>query len=441
MRAAAHLACAALALASCKSESSSKESLHRSSDEPPVVYVEGSASLDLATTKEVEPNDAADKAMAVKMPVAVTGVLSSSDDVDIYRVVPPKDGQLVVRISDLDEADAMIELQDEAGERLAVSDRGPAGTPEGMPNYPVKAKKPYLVAVKEYVKKSRRKGDGPAREGDSPPYRLELRMLEGAPDELEREPNGKLEEAREILLGDRPSGYIGWSGDVDLWKLSLQGFGEDNLIDLSVDGVDGVTLKLTLREAHGKAILERQGAKSGPVYVRGLSPSSSGFLIAEISGKRSHESQPYRIQFATRLRGEGDEVEPNDEPGAATELEAELGEGSASGQLATGDVDYWELPAPDKPLGMTVAVDGPSGLEIELEVKAGGKVLGSASGGGARGKVEVYGVTAPAGKRIGVKVSAKGSTSEPASYRLSWSSVAAAPPPDDGSGDPLQQLE
>lgn len=441
MRSAAHLALAALALAACKSESSSNAALHRSSDAPPVVYVDRSAALDLATTKEIEPNDTADKAMVAKIPVAVTGVLSSSDDVDLYRVVPPKDGQLVVRIAELDEADAMIELLDEKGERLAVSDRGPAGTPEGMPNFPVTAKKPYLVAVKEYVKKSRRKKDGPGREGDSPPYRLELRMLEGAPDELEHEPNGELDQAREILLGDRPTGYIGWSGDVDLWKLSLQGFGEDNLIDLSVDGVDGVTLMLTLREAHGKAILERRGVKSGPVYVRGLSPSSSGYLIAEISGKRSHESQPYRIQFATRLRGEGDEVEPNDEPGAATQLEAELGEGSANGQLATGDVDYWELPAPDKTLGMTVAVDGPSGVELELEVKAGGKVLGSASGGGARGKVEVYGVTVNAGKRIGVKVAAKSATSEPASYRLSWSSVAAAPPPGEGSDDPLQQLE
>lgn len=444
-RALAAAAVAALLLASCKSESSSGGRLERSSDAPAVVTVEGSAQLDLAAIKETEPNDAADKAMAVELPVAVAGVLSSSNDTDLYSFVAPQSGQLVVRVDGLEGIDTMVEILDVEGEVVVTSDRGPKGTSEGMPNFPVVKGQKVVVAVKEFVKKALREKPEPARAGDSPPYRLELSMLEGSPDDLEREPNDEPDEAREILLGDRPTGYIGWSGDVDVWKLSLQGFGEDNLIDLSIEGLDGVTLILTLRDADGKAVLVREGRKSSPVYVRGLSPPTSGHLLAALSAKRSHEAQRYRIQFATRLRGDGDEVEPNDKAEGATELEGEASGGSARGQLSPGDVDHWLLPATAGRIGMTVTVAGPTGVELAIEASAGGKALGSAVSG-ASNLAEVIGVALEQGARVLVKVTGKGAIAEPASYELRWSSgpiAAPSPEPDlgDFAPDPGDQLE
>ena len=433
----------ALALVACKSEEGSDVTLQRSDREAPaVVEVEGSAQIDLAAAREAEPNDTRDKATPLKLPVAVSGTLASEKDVDLYTLEVPRSGDLAFAIDELD-LDVAVELLDAGGEKLAASDRGPARTTEGIPNYPVNKGDKLYVAVKEFVdpKRKKRKKDKEGDDGKRPPYRLEVRMLEGSADELEREPNSEADDARTVLLGDRPSGYLGWSGDVDLWKLSLQGFGENNLIDLSIEGIDGIALQLVLTDARGEKVLERTGRKSGALYVRGLSGIDSPHLLARISGDRSHPTQRYRLQFATRHRDEGAEVEPNDTGTTATELAGEAS-GGGSGHLTDEDVDYFTIEPTAEPVSVTIGVEGPAGVTFALEAWAGGKSIGSTKG---RGKVELFGLPLTANQRVRFRVKTEGVTGDPARYSITWIQAGPAPAPDvpvdEGEGDPGDELE
>jgi hypothetical protein len=433
-----------VALAACSSEAGSDVTLRRSDkDAPAVVEVEGSAQIDLAAAREVEPNNTADKATPLELPVAVAGVLESPKDIDMFTLVPPRSGALVVSVDEVDGIDVIVELADAAGKVLVTADRGPARTTEGIPNYPVAKGEPVVVVIKELERKSRRgkkakskkgaEGDEPAR----PPYRVEVRMLEGAPDDLEREPNSEVAAARTVLLGDRPSGYLGWNKDVDLWKLSLQGFGANNLVDLSIEGIDGVTLELELSDAEGKTVLERSGARSGALYVRGLKVPETPFLIARLSGKRSHESQRYRLHFATRHRDEGAEVEPNDSGKQATELTGEAS-GTATGHISGEDVDFFTIEPVDEPVTLTVEVEGPAGIKMSLEAWAGGKSLGTETG---VGKAELFGLSLAAGQRVRFKVSASGVSGDPAAYVVTWMHAKpdAVDPGDQPVDDPDDQ--
>lgn len=448
------LAAVALALAAgCSSEAGSDVSLHRTNkDAPPVVEIEGSAQIDLAAAKEIEPNNIAEKATPLELPVAASGVLDTPDDIDLFKVVAPRTGALVISVDEVEGIDIIVELLDARGEVLAKADRGPARTTEGIPNYPVAKGDTLLIEIKELVprrrKRSRKKRDKKKAEGEGEtrePYRVAVRMLDGAPDDLEREPNSKPDEARTVLLGDRPSGYIGWNGDVDLWKLSLQGFGAENLIDLSIEGIDGVTLKLELDNAEGEKVLEREGNKSGALYVRGLKVAPTPYLIAKLSGKRSHETQRYRIHFATRHRDEGAESEPNDTGKQATELTGEAS-GTGSGHLTAEDVDYFTIEPADEAVSMTIEVEGPAGIKMTIEAWAGGKKLGSETG---VGKAELFGLELAPEQRVRFKVSASGVSGDPAPYTVTWmygarptgtGSEPVDDPGDDG-GDPTDELE
>jgi glucose/mannose transport system substrate-binding protein len=46
-------------------------------------------------------------------------------------------------------------------------------------------------------------------------------------------------------------GWIGWSGDVDLWKLSLEGVGDRYALDFEVSGVEGLSLSVEVLDAAG----------------------------------------------------------------------------------------------------------------------------------------------------------------------------------------------
>lgn len=448
---------AALALVACKSEPGEDVTLRRSRDgAPAVVEVEGSAQIDLAAAREVEPNDDRGKATPLELPVAVSGVLASAADVDVYKIVAPRSGALVIEVDEVDEVDVRLDLMDGAGAALAAADRGPARTAEGIPNYPVRKGDTLFVAVKQFVKKGRQKKkkkkkgstDEDGEKDERPPYRLAVRMLEGAADELESEPNSEIARARTVLLGDRPSGYLGWSDDVDLWKLSLQGFGENNLIDLSIEGIDGVELELALEDASGAKILSRTSRKSGSLHVRGLSVTGSPHLVARLSGDRSHESQRYRIQFATRHRDDGAEVEPNDTGKTATELTppaatAPASSGTGSGHLTDGnDADYFTIAPADAPVSLTIGVEGPASITFTLEAWAGGKKIGTDT---RRGKAELFGLALAAGQRVRFRVAGDGVSGEPAAYAITWSQGEAAAAPTDPfappGADPSDLLE
>ena len=438
------LAVGAIATLACNSSSESDVRLKRSAEKPAVEVVEGSAQLDLGSAKEIEPNNEAAKATPLKLPIAVTGVLASSRDVDYFSFVAAKTGHVRVFLRPADGADFMVTTSSADGEKTRVGDRGP-NTGEGIPNLPVVKGETTFVFVSEYVKqpkKRRRKGKKSkeaapvVREGDSPPYQLEISVVpppavDGV--DSEREPNDTLETAKEILSGDRPGGYIGWTDDVDYYKLSLDGFGDEDLVEISIDGIDGVTLDLDLSGPDGKRVIRRKGTKGRPIYVRGLSVPDTEYLIAKVSAKRSHESQRYRFHFATRRLGPGDEIEPNDTAKKASMLgEAGDKEGTSQGEIVGSDVDWFLLPKSKTRRLVTATLERSGTVRIELDAVVAGDSLGTL-----RGDTRDIEVLVEPNARLRFKVTAKGGGA-PADYTLSWKTAEAEPAPEP---DPLDQLE
>src|SRR5690606_28389701 len=159
---------------------------------PPVVVVDrvvqGGVSGPVAP--EVEPNDERDKAAAVAVPGGIDGALAGDKDVDFYRIEPGAARTITVKLTgppaDDGGADLVLKLHDADGEVIATSDRGPAGTVEGLAHAALADGAGYFLSVSPFVKKSKKKKE--AEPGEPASYRLAIETLQPGPGE-EAEPN------------------------------------------------------------------------------------------------------------------------------------------------------------------------------------------------------------------------------------------------------------
>jgi hypothetical protein len=412
--------------------------------------------------EEKEPNNESAAANPVEPGRIVRGTLDGETDLDVYRVTVASPGQLKLSLGGIEAVDLVLELADATGAALAKSDRGPAKTNEGIPGYGV-LPGDYLVTVKEFVKpkkkpkpdKKKKKAPAPAvdagpegRVGPSAPYELTIELVAKPEDLTEIEPDDDRATASEVLLADTVHGWIGWSGDVDLWKLSLEGVADQYAVDLDVAGVDGVTLTVEVLDAGGEKLLARAGAKGGPVQIRGLVPAlgenAPPWHYVRITGDKSNPEQPYDLRFTARLREPDEEAEPNDAPERATALrpDATTPQGAMRASWADGDVDRFRVGATPEPQLLDVTLEPPSGVELALEVGAPGQPPLATASVGSGGKARLTGVAIPANADVVITVQAKGKRKQPTgeakAYRLVWSVAPSAGdpmPPEEGQGE------
>ncbi len=423
---------------------------------------------------EREPNGTDAEANPVAVASLIRGSLDGETDVDVFRVTVPRTGQLRVAVTGLDGVDLALELRDARGAVLAKSDRGPAGTVEGMPNLGVVAGE-YLVAVKEYVKARPRpkpakvkKGAKPSkaapdagvvgRVGPSPVYQLTIDLVDAA-DLTEIEPDDDAGTAVEVLLADTVRGWIGWSGDVDLWKLSLEGVGDRYALDFEVSGVEGLSLSVEVLDAAGVKLQGRKGAKGGPVSIKSLIPALDAdqppWHYVKVAADRSNPEASYELRFTTRLLDADEESEPTADPARATPrgIAAVATSGAMRATYVAGDVDRFVLDAQPEAVLLDVGVEPPAGIDVKLEIAAAGGGLiaaGDAAGPGKRERLS--GVAIPAGTAAVISVLVgkppKGDGGELRAYRLTWSFVAGelpmppeegALPPEDDKPEPDEQ--
>jgi hypothetical protein len=415
---------AALTLAaSCSSKGAKK--IPRDEDAPAVVVVDRQPG-EIELGDEVEPNDQPEQATPVELGAGVRGALDGEDDVDLYRVTVTEKGQLEALVGGIEGVDLIFELRDAEGEVLVVSDRGPAGTVEGVPNHPVEPGT-YLLAITEFVKKSDRNKKGRAkRKGPSPTYQLTARFRAQPPeedDEHEREPNDDAAGALALMAGDEYSAWIGWNDDVDLWKLPLEGFTAQYGLDIDVSAVPGVWLRLDILDSGGKAVLTRKAEKDEPVAVRGLVPAEGEpHYFVKVHGRRSNPVDPYVITARTRLLDLDEEIEPNDDADSANPLREStaVSDGRRRGYLAPGDVDVFRLEAVGEAVLLTLSVAPPSGLDVAVTVRSDrGDELGAADAGKVGAREELVGLPIPAGTAVIVEIRGTGGSDQP--YELRWS--------------------
>jgi hypothetical protein len=423
------IACLLVALApGCGKRKGGAKHIPRDHDAQAVVVIEDPIATTV-TIEEREPNDEVAQATSLAPGTGARATLNGDVDADFYRVETSAPGMLAVRLGGIEGVDLVLELLDAEGAELARSDRGPAQTVEGIANFPVEAGV-YHLAVREFVSKRRQKQG--SRTGPSPSYELAVEILAEPPAEQEREPNDDAAGAREILIGDDAAGYIGWAGDVDVWKLPIEGFTAQYSLDIDITGIPRVSLTLDVLDPDGRRVLRRKGEADSGLSVRNLVPvtdeNATGpeprFFYVRLEAKRSSPIDAYRIHVATRLLDLEQEIEPNDEAAHAMLLHDSPileGVGKRVGFLTVGDVDQYRLLPADEPVLLTVEVVPRETVDVTVSVLVAGETRAMANAGAKGGKEYLAEVSIPAGQAAQVQVSGAGGLGDAARYDLTWS--------------------
>lgn len=412
----------------------------------------GSVAVDRPAEKE--PNE--DPATAMPFSGGVRGALDGELDVDAFALTVPEAGMLGVKVTGIAGVDLKLELRDARFALVVAADRGPAGAPETLPNAPVE-KGTYHLVVREVPKKRKKpkKGEDAAvgRVGPSPTYELTGAPLPAPAATAEREPNDDEGTANEIAMGEPVSGWIGWGGDKDTWKLAIDALAEGNGLDLSVTAVQGTALTMEVTDAAGRIVMKTAGVAGEPVTIGSLAPrvvpGGAAVHHIRISGKPANPDDPYTLSIATRLLDLDEEAEPNDRTSQSNALRfGAEDQGTMRGQAAPGDKDTFSLSASPSAMSLDVAIDAPPGVDIAVNALAeNGVALGKADRGGP-GAGETLAIDIPAGTLVYLELTARPDKNAraAAAYSLRWSltegSAAAPPhanpPPDD---DPLPPEE
>ncbi len=398
-----------------------------------------------AVATEREPNPDVVSATVVSVGGAGRGSLDGSADVDVFRVDVPTATTLLVTLPGIVGSDLVLEQIDANGKVVAGSDRGPAGTAEGLPNLPVAAGTVWL-RVREFVKPPARKPDKKrkatppptaARVGPSADYQLGVWDL-AAPSLAARrtgdaEPNGDVGTAGELALGESGLGYLGWGGDVDTWKVSLEALTPDNALDVSVSGVAGVALTIDVRDAAGQVLVTRKGSKGAAVHVPGLALRRAGaapFAHVQVRGDRSNPEATYELRLVARALGADEEREPDDSTAAAMPLAVP---GPLQAQTSSGDVDRFALEIGADPRRVLVTLPALADVTWRLRLIAGSTAVADQRGA-AGGAVSAEATLGGSVEAV-VEAVVKGDGVVP--YELRWELLDAADalPPEVPAGD------
>ena len=456
-RGAAALVLATIAgLGACGSESARHEHIARTNrDAAPVVIVDrptgtgatggGTAALDLPL--EREPN--AKAADASPLGAGAQGVLDGDTDVDAFVVTSPGPRMLTATLSPLDGIDTKLELRDKDFAVLVSSDRGGAGVGEGLADAPLD-KGTYYVVVRELAKpapkpkkpaKPKPGAPPPAptgRVGRSPAYALTASLAADPQPGAEREPDDDPGSANDVSLIEPVTGRLGWSGDVDVWKLALEGLGDGNGVDVTVSAIPGTTLTLAITDAAHRPRVAATGLPGQPLTIRSvapkLGPSEAPFHYLEVGGKPSNPDAAYTLTVTARLLDLDEEAEPNDKPALASPLRYGAEDtGSMRGLLGPGEVDVFVLSPSSGPRQLDASIGGLAGLDVVCEVLTpSGAVQGKADRGGLGAGEDCSGAIATGAEGF-IRITAKPSKKPlaPVEYTLRWSSA-----PSSGDGAP-----
>ena len=384
----------------------------RTGDAAPVELVSVAALADGGVGKpgeaeEREPNDGADVATPLAPGTAARGRIEPDLDVDYYRIDVAQAGGLSVQLAAVAGVDLALEIEDAGGTALARSDRGAAGVSEGVPNLGVTPGRYTAIVRKKAlpVKKPPRPRKGaPAAAPEPPPpaplYQISAQVApfgKGA----EREPDDDRGTANDLIVGDTVTGYVGWTGDVDVWKLSVEALTAKNVLDLELQPVEGVAFTVEVADGIGQALVSRRAPKGAGLAIRGLAPAvatgAPPFHYVTIKADRSSPEAAYQLRVSGRPLGTDPEIEPNDSPDKAMEIPAErtvISEAS----WTPGDVDCFAVPPDAAARTLEISVDTPAEADLRLELLVGGKSVATADRKG-KGVAEKISGAVPAGGR------------------------------------------
>jgi hypothetical protein len=283
---------------------------------------------------------------------------------------------------------------------LARSARGGTRVVEGVPNLGVTPGR-YTAVVRAAAKKkpATHHGRKPAAEPQKPAPVYELgAQLVTAPPGAEHEPDDDRGTANDLLPGDTATGYVGWSGDQDFWKLSVEAVAAHNTLAFELAPVEGVELELEVQDALGQALLVRKGARGDGVTVSSFQPAiaqgAPPFVYVVVRADRSNPETAYQLHVTPGVPGPDDELEPDDTPDHPFAIAPDRQVVHAFWEY--GDTDCFAVPVAAQPRGIDVSFDTPSELDLAAELFIDGKSVAKVDHPG-RGVQEKVGAPVAAG--------------------------------------------
>jgi hypothetical protein len=395
----------------------------RSSDAPPVELVSVAGLSDAgvggkaAESDEREPNDGADVATALAVGGAVRGRIEPDNEADYYRIEVEQAGALTVSLAAVAGLDLSLEIEDAAGAPLARSDRGAANVAEGVPNlgvtpgrYIAVVRKKALPAKKVAPKPARPKKGAPgapaspepATPGTAPAYRISAQVAPPGKN-AEREPDDDRGTANDLIVGDTVTGFVGWGGDSDVWKFSVEALTDKNVLELELGAVEGLALAVEIADGIGQTIVSRKAPKGAPLVIRGLAPvvpqgaPPFHYVVVKSDRASSNPEVAYQLKLAAHPRGTDPELEPNDTPDKAMEIPGERTVISDA-SWTPGDADCYAVPPEPNERALDFNVDTPAEADLRVELYVNGKSIETADKKG-KGTPEKISGAVPAGAR------------------------------------------
>jgi len=360
---------------------------------------------------EREPNDSPEQAQLLDInpdwPVlSVEGGLSGSGeakgkDVDVFKLVVPGRRQdpaaqavstdsaqpddprmsarrLTVEIASGPGSGLSLQLLDEGLKSLeTISVDG--GDVVGMPNMAALPGHTYYLRVKAMTK------SGKAREAQATgsTYKLTVQLGDFEISE-EREPNDGLETAQPLaVVGTADfAGLFGWPHDQDFYRIPAPDVA--SALDIELDAVEGVAAGLQVLGGGGTRIAAGKGRKGErlalhnvtiPAAVADAGAKARSLYVVVRAESGHNRTQRYVLHLTLGMLKQDAEIEPNDNPTSATEVR----DGSITGFLPVGDVDYFRYSG-DGQREVSFEVSCPSRVRGKLQVvrPSDGQVLGAA---------------------------------------------------------------
>jgi hypothetical protein len=299
---------------------------------------------------EREPNDTAAQATELSMMSQVSGFYGKKHDEDWLKLplhlgTPGQGGILRIELVPVEGVAQQIKVQ--AGNDVLATARAPKGEELRLRNVTVPAVDSILVQLR-------------AAEGKNldVPWQMSI-GVEGPLDGAESEPNDTVEKANPVTLGQTVSGFL-WPGDADVFCLAADA---NNLVGASVEGLEGVDLKLDRVGRDGK--LQARADDGGAGKPESLPPATPGCVRVSARARDSAFDAPYRLSFTAVPLTPDLEREPNDT--AATATPWPDGASAMRGWLAPkGDEDWLRFTAPAGKSKVTASVDGPVPASLKL---------------------------------------------------------------------------
>ncbi|CAN5809341.1 hypothetical protein BH11MYX2_BH11MYX2_14370 [soil metagenome] len=424
-------------LAACGGKKKQKRSFDAAAVE--VVTATGDGGFSPAATDEVEPNDGEDTATPLGLAATTRGRIEPYTDVDNYKLTVTEAGALSVELSAVDGMDLSLEIADAGGTTLAKSDRGGVRVKEGVPNVGVtpgtyrvivRAKKQSAPKPKPRPKKGKNGAPTPAPDptpaatASAPVYELTAKVG-SVVGNLEREPDDDNGTAMDLIVGDAASGYVGWQGDADVWKLSVETLSKTNAIDIEISAVEGIALTAELTDGVGQPLVTRKAPRGAALVIRGLVPvvadGGPPFHYLLIRADKSNPETAYQLKVTAKVPNPDAEIEPDDAIDKAMPIPEDRTVVHAT--WTAGDVDCFAIAPDANARTLDITIDTPDTADLDAELFVDGKSVAVSAHPG-KGVLEKLSAPVPANAHAVVKVKGVDSGAE-SSYDISVQEGAA----------------